>query len=618
MPELNLSYDHTKQVIYIIKSISNFFVLILRLLQCRCVLKVFSSLFLLAFSLFVTPVFAAVSPEALREAQRKQDHVQQQMEERRRLLEEDFLRRGEQPPEERLQTLPRLPEEQGAPCVEVRKVRVSGATLISAETLARIAAPYENRCLPLAEINNLLRDITNHYIDRGWVTARAFVDPGATEPGVLAVMVVEGKIEKIILNNGDKNSFYRGRMAFPGLEGKPLNLRDIEQGLDQMNRLPSSDATMELTPGEGLGGVIVQVTDKPVRTLRPAVGFDNLGQYGTGQYQYNLSLEKDNFMGLGDQFAVYWSEDAPFLEDVFQSKPNIGHNQSLSAFASLPYGYWTFSLDFSRSAYDTTLFGMNTDFKSSGATQTFGARAERVIHRDSSGRTSLAVALSNRNVDNYIESVRLEASSYMQNTVGFSLLHSRRLWGGVLGGDVEYLRGVPWFGTTEVEDEGHLVPKTEFDKFVASLNWYRPFGLWEQNFYWSLSARGQFADKTLYGAERLQVGGRGSVRGFLEDSISGEKGAYARNELGWTPPWFAALRDAGPLNGWQLYAGYDYGFIHRDRHDPYERGTMQGAALGLRSLGALSLDVSVAKALDHPSFARARDMECYASIQYKF
>lgn len=566
----------------------------------------------------VESAVAALSPGDLREAQRRGEHVQQRMEERRRILEEGFLRGDEQPPEERVQPLPHVQGEAGAPCVDVRVVRFSGATLVSDSDLARLAAPYENRCLTLNEINNLLRDITNVYIERGWVTARAFVNPDGREPGVLAVMVVEGKIEKIVVNDGDKNSYYRGRMAFPGLEGRPLNLRDIEQGLDQMNRLPSSDATMELTPGDELGGVVVRVTDKPERTWRVGAGFDNLGQYGTGQYQYSLSFEKDNFMGLGDQWAVYWSEDAPFVEEIFQSKPNIGHNQSLSAFGSVPYGYWTFSFDFSRSAYDTTIFGMNTDYSSSGTTQTTGIRAERVIHRDSDSKTAMAVALTNRDVDNYIEDARLVLSSYKQNTVGVSLSHNRRLWSGVLGGEVEYVRGVPWFGTKEVEEDGYLVPRTEFNKIVASLNWYRPFALGDQALYWSLGARGQYADETLYGAERLQIGGPWSVRGFLEDSITGENGAYARNEMGWNLPWFESLIDTGPLNGWQLYVAYDAGFIVRDGHDPYEQGTMQGAAVGVRSLGDVSIDVSAAKSLDAPAFVRDRDMEWYASIRYKF
>jgi hemolysin activation/secretion protein len=52
-------------------------------------------------------------------------------------------------------------------------VRVAGVRLFSAKNVQAMTVPYENRCLTLADIANLLRDISNAYIRRGYVTARA-------------------------------------------------------------------------------------------------------------------------------------------------------------------------------------------------------------------------------------------------------------------------------------------------------------------------------------------------------------------------------------------------------------------------------------------------------------
>ncbi|MCT6838707.1 MAG: hypothetical protein M3036_13765, partial [Bifidobacteriales bacterium] len=38
-------------------------------------------------------------------------------------------------------------------------------------------------------------------------------------------------------------------MAFPGLKGHILNLRDLEEGVEQMNRLPHFGAQMKISPG---------------------------------------------------------------------------------------------------------------------------------------------------------------------------------------------------------------------------------------------------------------------------------------------------------------------------------------------------------------------------------
>ncbi|WP_236044173.1 POTRA domain-containing protein [Klebsiella grimontii] len=38
-------------------------------------------------------------------------------------------------------------------------------------------------------------------------------------------------------------------MAFPRAEGRVLNLRDAEQGLEQLNRLNSRPLTVDILPG---------------------------------------------------------------------------------------------------------------------------------------------------------------------------------------------------------------------------------------------------------------------------------------------------------------------------------------------------------------------------------
>lgn len=562
---------------------------------------------------------AAQPSDALRNLQRQQEQIILQQQERLRMQEREFRDSGKEPSSSLQPGLfPRVEGKADEPCMEVRRIHVSGATLLSSSALASLISPYQGRCLSLADINNLLRDITNAYIERGYVTARAFVDPADNSPGALQVLVIEGVVEKIIINDGDKNSYYRGKTAFPFLEGKPLNLRDIEQGLDQLNRLPSADASMELEPGSTLGGTVIRVRNATVRSWRAGAGFDNYGQRSTGQGMYSLSLEKDNAMGIGDQFAVYWSQDMPAWDEDVRSRDRQGSNSSLSAFFSLPFGYWTFSGSLSRSRYSTYIDGMNTRYTASGVTDTANVRAERVIHRDADGKTSFFAGLTHRNVDNYIEGVRLVLSSYNLTTMELGFSHNRRLLGGIVGASAAYSRGLHAFGATKSEDGSHFTPQSQFDKYSLMVTYYRPFALKEQHMYWNMSAYGQFSDRTLYGPERIQIGGRSSVRGFHEDSIAGDKGFYVRNELGWNLPWFDEWRSTGPVNGIQLYGAYDFGLLHPDSFDRYERGRMQGLAVGLRTLGDLSFEASAAKAIDHPAFVKTRDMEFYISARYTF
>ncbi len=171
------------------------------------------------------------------EAVRQQEQIQRRMEEREREREARFRLRDNLPPAGL--ALPELPGEavpDGALCTEVRAIEVEGATLLPAALVRRITSAYAGRCLSLTDMDNLLRDLTNAYIARGYITARAFARPEKSAGDTLQVLIVEGKLEKILLRDGDSDDLMRIRMAFglpvpPALLQLTLMLRPQNWGL---------------------------------------------------------------------------------------------------------------------------------------------------------------------------------------------------------------------------------------------------------------------------------------------------------------------------------------------------------------------------------------------------
>jgi hemolysin activation/secretion protein len=79
----------------------------------------------------------------------------------------------------------------------------------------------------------------------------------------LDIVIVEGFVETIELAGPDLPLSLSS--AFPGLLGQPLYLPDLEQGLDQLNRLRAYELGATLLPGELQGGTRVVV--QPARLL---------------------------------------------------------------------------------------------------------------------------------------------------------------------------------------------------------------------------------------------------------------------------------------------------------------------------------------------------------------
>lgn len=555
------------------------------------------------------PLLAHAAPTA--ESIRQQQQIIRGEEERQRQLEKQHKEMLEREPQQI-----EIPQEElsvepvdDAVCVQIDAIELHGAALLSASAKAQLTAPYLGRCLSMRHIKELIRDITNHYVEQGYVTTRAYVAPQDLSTHRLEVTVVEGTIEGIQLNKDEVSDQRRVSSAFPGLQGKPLNLRDIEQGLDQLNRLPSSNAKMEIVPGAQEGASRIVITDQQAKTWRIRASVDNSGQKSTGVNQYTLSFDKDNLLGVNDLFTFNWNADSDTLANFERHK-----SESSSFYYSVPLGYWTITASASFFDYHTFLESSGVAYLSTGNTTSYTLDVSRVLHRDADGKTSAGVSFTTKKINNFLEHERLRASSYDLSIAKASLDHSQRLLGGELSLGAEYNLGLAVLDSPKDKTTELAAPKHEFYTLGFSAAYTRPFALLKHEFSFSTRAQAQWTPDTLYNSERLSLGSRYTVRGFQHDSLSGDSGGYVRNELS-TPVLPEKQRPAWLTNTLgvpQAYFAYDAGFIHKDKTDEYERGTLQGLALGLRASGKrFGTDLCLSHALDAPAFMKNRNWELY-------
>ena len=178
---------------------------------------------------------------------------------------------------------------------------MTGVTLLT-EAMRATARDYEGRCLGLSGLNDLLEQLTFLYLAQGYITSRAFLPEQDLADGALEIVVVEGRLEAIVMDA--EPGAHQGQIhtAFPGLIGAPVNLRDIEQGLDQLNRLRANNATVELEAGAQPGASVLSVARQQGKRLYAGLGFDNLGAALIGEYQARLDLGGEDLLRLNDQW----------------------------------------------------------------------------------------------------------------------------------------------------------------------------------------------------------------------------------------------------------------------------------------------------------------------------
>ncbi|WP_343565488.1 ShlB/FhaC/HecB family hemolysin secretion/activation protein [Kiloniella sp. b19] len=553
-----------------------------------------------------TGAFAA-TPSDLELIQQQQRQIQQQNENRIRQLEQQ--RRQETPGGLDIKPLEVTPDAGEQSCTNIREIEIEGGETL-ADEVRDVVTAFEGRCLNITDLNNLLKKVTNLFVEAGYVTTRAYIPAQDTSDGLLRIEIIDGTINRFESGEEWDNRF-EFLTAFPGLEGEKLNIRDLEQGLDQMNRLPSNNAKLNLVPGEKVGETVVRIENNPSKPFRLAPGISNSGSESTGEQQIKFSGQLDNLFGVND----FWSLD---YSKSLHAGPGRG-SRSFSGFLSVPYGYWTLSFSGDYFEYESEIEGSVQTFSSSGTSRSYKAEIERVVHRDAESKSSVAVYLRNKKNRNFIDDALLETSSRELSIFGSRFSHSRRFYDGVLSGSLDYNRGLRLFGALKDAPGIGEGPRAQFDKFEASLNYYRPFSILDENFSWSSNLVTQWSPDSLYSTERISIGGQSTVRGFKESSLSGDVGGYLRNELIWQVPQTGIAELDHLLGRPSLFAAYDIGKIRSDNDDAFERGTLQGIAAGIRlNSGFASGSLVFARPLSAPSFIETQSNEVYLDLKINF
>ncbi|WP_060837301.1 ShlB/FhaC/HecB family hemolysin secretion/activation protein [Pseudomonas sp. Os17] len=508
------------------------------------------------------------------------------------------------------QTLPAEPAPQPGEqrCFTIKTVILKGADHLSSADRERLVAPYRNQCLSVAQINTLLKAITHHYLQQGYVTTRAYLPAQELASGDLTIVVVEGRLESL-----DSSALASSRelaMSFPGTTGEVLNLRELEQLVDQLSRLPSRQVELELSPGEKLGDSRVGLKGQRLKPWRVTATRNNSGDKSTGEQQAGLGLDWDSPLGLADQLSLRANQDT--VSDHWR------HSDNQSLYYSLPWGWWTVSYSYSQSYYRTRNDSTGFAFSMDGDSTNQQLRAERVLHRDNLSKTGMSLGLSQLRTRNYIDDNLIDVSSnrITESQLGFN--HGRRIGNALVNADIGWQQGI---GALDAQGSGNphgSEPVARYNKYSLTLSYLQPFRLWDENFSFDSLATGQRSEDVLFSPQRISLGGLNSVRGFQDQTLSGNSGGYWRNQLRWrrAVTW-PALQPF--VQEYGMAFAYDVGVIKGDRYNHDAKGRMSGNALELNARGQyLAASVSFARSLERPAIIERREHPVYFRVDLFF
>ncbi|WP_143750161.1 ShlB/FhaC/HecB family hemolysin secretion/activation protein, partial [Caballeronia ptereochthonis] len=347
---------------------------------------------------------------AARANARQDQRVQQQREaEQREAAVQAPIVRSTLPGEGEFPTLP-----QEAPCFRIDaftldvpatlpdEIRARGASDLPLDRFAFARAwldHYRGACIGKQGVAALENGLQQAILSRGYVSTRVLLPEQDLATGTLSFALVPGVIREIRF--AGPVAWGAWKSAFPARPGDMLDLRDLEQGIEQMKRVASQDADMKIEPTDTPGESDVVSALRRAKPWTVLASVDNSGSRATGKLQGNVSFGLDNPLGLNDMLNLGVNQDL-YIDD--KGLGSHGFNGSYS----VPWGYWTASLFGYTNTYYQQIAGANQTFVSSGNSRTAGFKLARVLRRTQNDVLGGYVQLSKRFGASFIDDTAIE------------------------------------------------------------------------------------------------------------------------------------------------------------------------------------------------------------------
>lgn len=478
-----------------------------------------------------------------------------------------------------------LPDE--SPCFRIDAIVLDGEHLDTFAFAQAYLDHYRGRCIGQQGIALMVRRVSDLVLAKGYVTTRIGLPEQNLGAGTLRLQLVAGVIREIRFAQGDHGDAL-WKSAFPARPGDVLNLRRLEQGLEQLKRVPSQDAEMELVPGAHPGESDEVITLKVARRWRGALSLDDGGSEGTGKQQAGATVWADNLLGINDMLSVGVNSDG----SAERGRGTHGYNASWTA----PLGNWRFSTSTYGSRYAQIINGNNEDFSSTGRSRSLDLSVERLLTRGQSYRTGMELRVAQRHSRSYVENVELRGQRRRTTSAELALLHRQYLGAAQADLRLAHRRGLPWLGgDDDAPGRDAEAPTFRYGITVLDIGFGAPVLKGARPLYWNSALRYQWSSDPLYGSEFISLGGRYTVNGFDgEVMLGGATGGYWRNSLN-----FSLHRRFSP------YAGMDVGHIATNAAQGIAGGNISGVHVGARGQAVgLDWDAFVGFPLDAPRAIR--------------
>lgn len=436
--------------------------------------------------------------------------------------------------------------------------------------LKKEADTYLQKEMTEKSIQELISYLSKYLSSKGYATSLVTFHSGNIYQGNITLNIKAGKIRDIyFVNRKEKTLRDKSEIefAFPGYKNKVLNMRDLDQAVENLN-MGGKENQIEIvaTEKEGYSDIIIHQ-----KRAFGNVGatYDN-SPFEKDRRKLNVNYDGRSFLPVNDSLSLSYTtklgkEQSKHKEEVYDFSYNI------------PYRYYKFTYGFNVIKNHNVVQGNAREIIRDSKTIKNRFKLSRVLQRGKTNKLTGYIFLNQRKNNTFINGEKIKINSKTYTTGGIGLNYSDKIFKGSLYLGAQYEEGFPWLGSEGDKYTKGNLPKKEFKKYTFNVDWRRYFLIKNEDIIeYKLGFAAAYSKDILLDINKMSIGDDYTVRGFKKNSLSGEKGMYLNNTLT-----YHFSRKAHPiLSTFQPFVGLDIGAVRDRSKDSHE--SIVGFAYGMR------------------------------------
>jgi hemolysin activation/secretion protein len=408
--------------------------------------------------------------------------------------------------------------------INVLRYEIVGSTVFSDRELANIVKPFIGR-VTFDGLQAAQKAIEQLYIDRNYLTSGAYIPTGqrlSIDGAVVKIQIVEGRLEQIKIVGTERldPEYIRSRLALA--TQPPLNNDRLIEGLRLLQQDPLIDnITAEISGGIQPGSNLLEVKVRERNTLTTEIGINNNRAASIGTIQRRAQISQTNLTGAGDNLILAYNNtdgsngiDTSYTVPLNAFQTTLSFNAGGSNSQIIEAPYQPLDINTKSRYYEVNIRHPVIRRAERDATQEFAISLTGAKIESTSAFGDIPFPLSRGADDNGRTSV---------SALRFAQEYIHRDNQSVLTLRNQLNFGVNAFNSTINSN----APDSRFFTWQVQGRYLKQLG---NNTDLIVQGRVQLADRSLLSLEQLTIGGQNSIRGYRQDAVIADNGAFASVE----------------------------------------------------------------------------------------